>query len=83
MSHPSLVISHPSLVISPPSLVISQVKAMGKPPAGVKLVLNGVCIMFELKPIMEKDPDGGTKKIANWHKTAMPMLSNPAGFLDS
>ena len=30
---------------------------------------------------MEKDPEGGTKKVANWHKTAASILSNPAKFL--
>jgi dynein heavy chain len=59
---------------------IVEVKGMGKPPAGVKLVLHGVCIMFGVKAVKEKDPDGGGK-IDNWHKAAAPMLSNPNKFL--
>ena len=60
---------------------IVEVKGMGKPPDGVKLVLRGVCIMFDVKPVKEPDPNGG-KKIDNWHKACQPMLSNPTKFLD-
>ena len=31
---------------------------MGKPPAGVKLTMEACCIMFNVKPEMEKNPDG-------------------------
>ena len=31
---------------------------MGKPPAGVKLTMEACCIMFSVKPEMEKNPDG-------------------------
>ena len=61
---------------------IVEVKSMGKPPAGVKLVLHGVCIMFGVKAVKENNPDGG-KKIDNWHKAAQPMLANPQKFMDS
>ena len=61
---------------------IVEVKAMGKPPDGVKLVLQGVCIMFGIKPVKENNPDGGGK-VNNWHKACQPMLSNPQKFLDS
>ena len=61
---------------------IVEVKGMGKPPAGVKLVLRGVCIMFGVKAIKEKDPDGNGK-IDNWHKACAPMLSNAQQFMDS
>ena len=60
---------------------IVEVKSMGKPPAGVKLVLEGTCIMFGQKPVMEKNQESG-KKEANWAKSAAPLLANPAKFLD-
>ena len=34
---------------------------MGKPPAGVKLTMEACCIMFSVKPEMEKNPDGGVR----------------------
>ena len=38
--------------------VSTQVRTMGKPPAGVKLTMEACCIMFNVKPEMEKNPDG-------------------------
>ena len=37
---------------------IDEVRTMGKPPAGVKLTMEACCIMFSVKPEMEKNPDG-------------------------
>ena len=47
---------------------------MGKPPAGVKLTMEACCIMFGVKPEVEKDPAGGTKKINNYFKSAQKEL---------
>ena len=35
---------------------IDEVKSMGKPPAGVKLTLEAVCVMKDVKPEKVKDP---------------------------
>ena len=39
---------------------LTEVKAMSKPPAGVKLVIDAVCIMMRVAPEKIKDPNGGT-----------------------
>ena len=41
--------------------VSTQVRTMGKPPAGVKLTMEACCIMFSVKPEMEKNPDGAVQ----------------------
>ena len=38
---------------------------MGKPPAGVKLTMEACCIMFNVKPEMEKNPDGALPRLLN------------------
>ena len=42
---------------------IVEVKSMGNPPAGVKLVMEGACIMFDEKPVMKPDPNNMGKKV--------------------
>lgn len=42
---------------------IVEVKSMGNPPAGVKLVMEATCIMFEEKPKMKEDPNNLGKKV--------------------
>ncbi len=43
------------------SLRTLQVKAMKAPPAGVKLVMEAVCIMKEVPPVKVAAPDGKGK----------------------
>ena len=43
---------------------ISELKGMKSPPAGVKLVMEAVCIMKNIKPTRMKDP-GGSGKVFN------------------
>ena len=40
---------------------ITEVKSMKSPPAGVKLTMEAVCIMFEIKPVKVAAPDGRSK----------------------
>ena len=42
---------------------IDEVRTMGKPPAGVKLTMEACCIMFSVKPEMEKNPDGSFPRL--------------------
>jgi len=63
---------------------IVEVKSMGNPPAGVKLVMEGACIMFDEKPVMKPDPNNMGKKIADyWEPAKGKLLNNPGQFLDS
>ena len=60
---------------------IVEIKANKNPTPPVKLTLQGVCIMFAIKPIKENNPDG-PGKVDNWHKAVQPMLANPQKFMD-
>ena len=62
---------------------IDEVRTMGKPPAGVKLTMEACCIMFSVKPEMEKDPANPGKKIMNYFKSAQKeVLSLGAKLID-
>jgi dynein heavy chain len=45
---------------------ITVVKAMKNPPAGVKLVMEAVCILKGVKPDRIPDPSGSGKKIEDF-----------------
>merc|ERR1719265_1781026 len=59
---------------------IAEIKAMKSPPAPVRLVLSGVCVMKGLKPARVKD-DGG-RMVDDYWPTAVKMISE-MGFLQS
>ncbi|XP_063983101.1 dynein axonemal heavy chain 7-like [Diachasmimorpha longicaudata] len=59
---------------------ISIVKTMKNPPANVKLVMESICILKEMKPEKVQGPDG--KSIDDYWKVSMKILSD-AKFLDS
>jgi len=62
---------------------IDEVKALGKPPNGVKLTMEVCCHFFEIQPEMVKDPDSG-KKVPDFFGTAKKtLLSDAKGFMDS
>ncbi len=56
---------------------IAIVKKLGKPPAGVKLVMEAVCIMMGLKPQKVKNPDGKGKIDDYWPVATKQLLSRP------
>merc|ERR1719238_2121116 len=49
---------------------IREVKALANPPAGVRLAMEGVCIMFSLKPVKKNDPANPMKKIEDYWETS-------------
>ena len=58
---------------------IDEVKNMGKnAPNGVKLTAEALCIMFKVKPVKIKDPEGGTKKINEYFSQAKLHLFKDA-----
>ena len=61
---------------------ITEVKAMKKPPAGVKLVMEAVCILKGVKPEKVKDPAGGLRKVEDYWIPAQKLLGD-SGFLAS
>ena len=62
---------------------IDLVKGMGNPPAAVKLILEGVCVMMGVKAEKIKDPNDQTKKIDDFFGPAKKMMGDVKMFIDS
>ncbi|KAF5829736.1 dynein heavy chain and region D6 of dynein motor-domain-containing protein [Dunaliella salina] len=62
---------------------VVEVKSLGNPPSGVKLVMEAACIMFDEKPVMVNDPNRLGKKIPNYWEPAKKLLADPGKFLES
>ncbi|KAI8910835.1 dynein heavy chain and region D6 of dynein motor-domain-containing protein, partial [Gorgonomyces haynaldii] len=61
---------------------IDLVKSMKNPPDGVKLVMEAVCVMKDIKPEKVPDPSGSGKMILDYWKPSQKMLGD-AQFLNS
>jgi dynein heavy chain len=61
---------------------IDLVKSMKNPPDGVKLVMEAVCVMKDIKPEKVPDPSGSGRMIFDYWKSSLKMLGDPK-FLDS
>ena len=62
---------------------LQEIKALAKPPDGVKLTLEAVCVMFQVKPIKKNDPNQPGKKIDDyWEASQKGPLSDPKKLLD-
>ncbi|KAG4100119.1 dynein heavy chain and region D6 of dynein motor-domain-containing protein [Neocallimastix lanati (nom. inval.)] len=61
---------------------IDEVKAMKNPPAGVKLVMEAVCVMRDIKPEKIPDPSGSGKMVQDYWKPSVKMIGDPK-FLSS
>ena len=55
---------------------IGEVKAMKNPPAGVKLVMESICVMKGIKPDRINDPGGSGKKIDDYWKPSQKILGD-------
>ena len=51
---------------------IGEVKSLANPPSGVKLVMEAVCVMFQIKPDRVKDKDG--KMVNDMWKPSQKLL---------
>ncbi|KAI9202130.1 dynein heavy chain and region D6 of dynein motor-domain-containing protein [Polychytrium aggregatum] len=56
---------------------IDLVKAMKNPPDGVKLVMEAVCVMKDMKPEKVPDPSGSGRMVFDYWKTSLKMLGDP------
>ena len=66
-----------SLSLLPPlSKDITVVKTMKSPPAGVKLVMEAICILKGVKPDRIPDPSGSGKKIEDFWGPSKRMLGD-------
>merc|ERR1719174_2907511 len=62
---------------------IREVKALANPPGGVRLAMEGVCIMFGIPPVKKNDPNTPGKKIEDyWESSQKELLSDPKRLLD-
>lgn len=61
---------------------IVEIKAMTSPPAGVKLVMETVCIMMKVPPVKKAD-DSGKKFDDYWEPSKKTLLADPTKFLES
>ena len=49
---------------------------MKSPPAGVKLVMEAVCVMREIKPEKINDPAGGAQKVLDYWGPSKKLLGD-------
>ena len=62
---------------------IVEVKSLGNPPQGVKMVMEAVCIMMDVKVDKIKDPNDPMKKIDDyWGASKTRVLADPTKFLN-
>eukprot|EP00055_Hartaetosiga_balthica_P018142 m.129163 g.129163 ORF g.129163 m.129163 type:complete len:2586 (+) comp9459_c1_seq4:2-7759(+) len=55
---------------------IGEVKAMANPPAGVKMVMEAVCVMKGAKPDRIKDPGGSGKMVTDYWGPSKKLLGD-------
>ena len=60
---------------------VVEVRALQRPPMGVRLVIEAVCIMREVKPKKVAGEKMGTKVDDYW-EPGKALLQNPERFLD-
>jgi dynein heavy chain len=61
---------------------ITVIKSMKSPPAGVKLVMEAVCVMKDVKPVKIPDPSGSGKKVEDYWGPSKTLMSDMK-FLES
>ncbi|XP_063858635.1 dynein axonemal heavy chain 3-like isoform X1 [Scylla paramamosain] len=55
---------------------IRVVKAMKNPPSGVKLVMEAVCVMLDIKPERKPDPSGSGKMMEDFWAPSQKLLGD-------
>jgi len=61
---------------------VTEVRSMQRPPEGVKLVIEAVCIMKDIKP-KKVDGDKMGKKVDDYWEPGKQLLADPTKFIDS
>ena len=64
---------------SPSSPLLLLRQTFKSPPAAVKLVMEAVCVMLDVKPTMVADPMLAGKKIADYWDASKKILSDSGG----
>ena len=52
----------------------NEVKILAKPPMGVKIVCEAVCVMLGIKPVRIPDPEDPSKRIMDFWGPSQKML---------
>ena len=65
-----------TVVLVPPLQDITVVKTMNNPPSGVKLAMEAICIMKDIKPEKIQDPAGGLKKVDDYWGPSKRVLND-------
>jgi len=60
---------------------LQEIKAFAKPPAGVKLTMEAVCVMFGIAPITKRDPNRQGSYIHDYWKASQKLLADPVAML--
>ncbi|KAJ3371981.1 Dynein heavy chain 7, axonemal [Kappamyces sp. JEL0680] len=55
---------------------ITVLKSMKSPPAGVRLVMEAVCVMKDIKPVKIQDPAGSGKKIEDYWGPSKTLMGD-------
>ncbi|CAM9250530.1 unnamed protein product [Sphacelaria rigidula] len=55
----------------------NEVKILAKPPMGVKVVCEAVCVMLGIKPVRVPDPEDPSKRIMDFWGPSQKMLGDP------
>ncbi|KAJ3222668.1 Dynein heavy chain 3, axonemal [Clydaea vesicula] len=55
---------------------ISMIKSMKNPPSAVKLVMEAICVMKNIKPARIKDPGGSGKMVEDYWGPALKLLGD-------
>ncbi|KAI5107507.1 dynein heavy chain 7, axonemal isoform X1 [Silurus meridionalis] len=71
-----VVIEHESVEVAETEKDITVVKSMKSPPAGVKLVMEAICILKGIKPDRVPDTSGSGKKIEDFWGPAKKLLGD-------
>lgn len=60
-----------------------HLEVMTNPPAGVRLTMEAVCVMFQIKPVRKPDPNIPGKKVDDfWEAAQKGPLADPKKLLD-
>jgi dynein heavy chain len=56
---------------------IKLVQSFKNPPGGIKVVMEAVCVLLDVKPTRVKDPSGSGKMIDDYWQSAQKVLADP------
>lgn len=58
-----------------------EVKALGRPPSGVKLTMEALCVLLSVAPIKKRDPNSPSKFVSDYWEASTKTLADPVALL--